>query len=60
MGWMHKICFDCWYKKNPEREPVRFIRYKPEKCCFCGRMTLERIFVRQDPRTVSCKCEDED
>ena len=59
MGWTHRICEECWNKRNPDREPVKvksqYDELKP--CCFCGKETASGIFVRFDPKQLNCKCE---
>jgi hypothetical protein len=62
MTWTHAQCEDCWAKAHPEgRVPVR-IRdtAHPEECCFCGNATTAGIFVRHDPRDLSCTHPEED
>ena len=57
MGWTHAICFDCWDKNNPDKKPVRVMEHEPDKCCFCGRKTIEGIFTRHDPKELKCGCD---
>jgi len=56
-GWTHSICFDCYHKEHGlDKEPCRVRDHEPVKCCFCGRWTIEGIFVRRDPDKMKCKC----
>ena len=57
MSWNHAQCYDCWIKENRIGFPVKVRDHKPEKCCFCGRWTIEGIFVRRDPKKMRC-CHD--
>ena len=69
MGWNHRICGDCWlgdpekfhWDENGDchfRPPVQIKDIEPGVCCFCGNKTKLGIFVRADPKTLNCKCED--
>jgi hypothetical protein len=55
MTWTHNQCDDCWDDAHPEgRVPVRMQDGRQEVCCFCGKPTTAGIYVRHDPRTLSC------
>ena len=53
--WTHTICEACWRKREPGREPVRLKNPTAEPCCFCGAVTRDGIFVRQDPQDLACQ-----
>ena len=56
MGWRHAICDACWWKREPDREPVRVLDCR-ELCCFCGHRETDGIYVMEDPKKVpSCSC----
>lgn len=54
-NWNHSICDDCWYAKNPDRDPVAIIDAEVETCCFCGEEHVSGINIRQDPKTLDCE-----
>ena len=56
-SWSHTICDDCWNVRHPNRQAVkgRFYEVEPELCCFCGRPTTSRIYVRHDPAVLECR-----
>ena len=58
--WNHTQCFDCFQRERPDIEPVRVKDHEPEVCCFCGRMTIDGIFVRRDPGKMTCTHEESD
>lgn len=60
--WTHSKCYDCWSKDEGDRIPVRVMNEElvPKKCCFCGRLTIEGIFTRRDPKDMSCQHEEDD
>lgn len=58
MSWTHQICDDCWRTLRPDKpEPVRLIEpiLVHDLCCFCGRWNGSGIYVRHDPRHLSCR-----
>jgi hypothetical protein len=60
-SWTHSICFDCWVRQcrakgEEPTMPVQVKDHKPEKCCYCSRLTIEGIFVRDDPKKLKCGC----
>ena len=61
MTWTHTQCKDCWNAAHPEgRVAVRVRDAEPEACCFCGKPTTAGIYVRRDPRDLSCAHPEED
>jgi hypothetical protein len=55
MTWTHAQCETCWTAAHPEgRTPVTVRDAKPEPCCFCGTATTAGIYIRHDPRVLSC------
>lgn len=60
MSWTHAICDPCWDERHPYREPVQMIDAPRETCCFCGEPTTGGIYVRHDPRDLSCSHPEED
>jgi hypothetical protein len=60
-SWTHNICYDCWHKEHEADDiPVRVRDCEPKQCCYCGRWTMEGIFVRDDPKMMKCGCQDND
>ena len=52
--WSHAICRLCWDAQTPDREPT-VLRYPHEEtCCFCGAVTQEGIYVRENPARLRC------
>lgn len=58
-SWNHSMCYDCWRRERGLDIPVRVKEHDPEICCFCGRWTIEGIFVRKDPAKMTCGCQKE-
>jgi hypothetical protein len=58
--WTHNCCFDCWNKREPNRQPVCDKTLVPRGialiCCWCGIPTQSGIYVREDP-TVMPNCQ---
>lgn len=58
--WTHALCVACWPDRHPA-EPVpetgRTLRLVP--CCFCGNLTGDGIFEREDPALTLCGGEHE-
>jgi len=54
MEWTHSICDNCWKKRDPDREPVRFLLPPEERCCFCGRLHKSGVYIRHDPKELKC------
>lgn len=54
-NWTHPICQADWDRTHPDREPVRLRREHrdPEICCFCGKPTIDGIYVREDPGVLT-------
>lgn len=57
--WTHAICDECWKKREPDREPHRFVPEARvlEGCCFCLEPTRSGIYVREDPALTKCNPE---
>jgi hypothetical protein len=54
MNWTQPICEDCWERFFPHKgEPVRLIDKEPERCAWCGQVTLSGIYVRAHPDVVT-------
>lgn len=53
--WMHSICLKCWTERNPNRTPIRIVGAEFERCCFCGYIRNDGIYVRMNPDTIRCK-----
>lgn len=57
----HAICGDCWNTEHPDRRaPVTVVDgQKIERCCRCGKPTIDGIFVRGDEseKWSRCSCE---
>lgn len=53
--WSHAICDACWAKKNPNHEPGRLKSAVCEECCYCGNPTIDGIYVRDNPDSLTCK-----
>lgn len=50
------ICKECWYKRHGDRLPVRAMSdTELEKCCFCGKMNDDAIYVRQNAQVLGCQ-----
>ena len=70
--WNHPQCWDCWVRTekvdDPDvqagfaavRAPVRMTGMSEaelnEKCCFCGRLTIEGIYRRMNPADAALQC----
>ena len=59
LSWTHAICAICWYRKHPDKIPVRLKQRETERCCFCLRTTESGIYVRYNPQLLACKGEHE-
>ena len=58
-GWVHCQCYDCWTFEHPDGIPVRIRDSEEDKCCYCGRLTIEGIYVRQNPNSEFLLCREE-
>lgn len=58
MGWTHNICLSCWKKREPNREPYKVNNSGSDRCCFCGQLNHDGIFIRKDPKRLDCHCDD--
>lgn len=54
MTFKHVLCSDCWYARDPKRQPVLVYNAPPGVCCQCGKGTTVPIYIRQDPTTLPC------
>lgn len=52
--WTHTMCDPCWAAQRGEATPVRMLAAPPERCCYCGALTISGIFIREDPTTLRC------
>lgn len=52
MSWTQPVCDDCYDWQRPETPPHRLVEREPERCAWCGKLTLSGIFVRADPASV--------
>lgn len=52
--WNHELCVSCWIEREGHRLPVRLVPAVWERCCFCGTWNNSGIWIRHDPRTLSC------
>jgi hypothetical protein len=60
-GWTHRVCESCYIEELKERgEPLKSpVLIKPEflehwTCCQCDEPTVFGIYMRLDPKTLSC------
>lgn len=55
--WSHSICDLCWNEYNPEREPFRLKNQyrEDERCCFCTNQHRSGIYIRRDPKELTCE-----
>lgn len=56
MKWKRKattqpICLYCWYASET-KVPKCVTDGAPQRCCDCGRVTRDGLFVERDPTTV--------
>lgn len=54
-AWTHVICLPCWNKRHDVREPVQVTNAPEEQCCYCQRMTIDGIYIRENPTIVLCQ-----
>lgn len=53
--WTHNICEKCWFKRDPNRTPLKLTGEDlTDVCCFCGSTNQDGIYVRHDPKTTIC------
>jgi uncharacterized Zn finger protein len=53
-SWTQAICADCWDERHPDRLAVRVLGSPTlETCAYCGHVTKDGIYVRDDPREVA-------
>ena len=48
-SWNALLCEDCWYKREPRRDPVRVVGDTWGQCSMCGNGTPSGIYVRMNP-----------
>ena len=55
--WTHRICAECFAKREPERHPTTILPAMRgrDSCCYCGFKTDAGIYYRSDPATTPCK-----
>ncbi len=51
----HSVCAQCWTERHPDR-PARGGEGNGDdiSCCYCGRLTSDGIYVRDEPMNTSC------
>jgi NADPH-dependent 7-cyano-7-deazaguanine reductase QueF len=54
MEWTHSICDECWEDRNPDRVSHKILNPTVEACCFCGKSHDSGIYIRYDPRQLTC------
>lgn len=59
MNWTHHICLACWQKTEGNRVPHRVLPPVDVKCCICGQVTWDSIYVRRNPKSLICDCKDD-
>ncbi len=52
--WTHSICWDCWRKREGQRQPVHTTNRDWEFCCFCGATHDSGIYTREDQQLLKC------
>lgn len=56
-SWTHNMCGACWDRQHQgNRQPHRVTHSLTEICCYCGAVTNEGIFVRNDPNDPTLHC----
>lgn len=70
--WNHQMCGECWIEREVKSDiaashrvircPVLLLDVPAGVCCFCGQRTRIGLFIRHDPKELSCKhpCEHAD
>lgn len=54
-AWTHPICKLCWSERHPDEEPWPAKFADEERCCYCGTLNFDGIYVRVNPVHVPCK-----
>lgn len=54
-AWTHVICLPCWNARHERRTPMQITDAPEEQCCYCQRMTMDGIYVRENPAKVACQ-----
>jgi hypothetical protein len=52
MTWTQAICAACYAARVPDGDPIVLRDPDPERCCDCGAVTTDGIYLRIDPATV--------
>jgi hypothetical protein len=50
------ICDGCWERFGyglARGEPTRLVDVEPERCAWCGQVTVSGIYLRADPTTLA-------
>lgn len=42
----HNMCATCWKMKNGDRVPIQVLLPNVERCCFCGGIAGDGIYIR--------------
>lgn len=53
--WTHNSCEKCWKKNNPDRQPIKAAEGYKERCCYCGDINTDGIWMRDDPLDLPCE-----
>ena len=54
--WTHSCCEGCWtIRSGDHRTPVKIKEAEVDRCCFCGKVNIDGIYVREDPSKTLCK-----
>lgn len=51
-NWTQPICDGCWIDQHGDRTPIRLREPDPERCAWCGTLTVSGIYVRANPGEV--------
>lgn len=54
-SWTQPICSGCFAVRHPGRAPNTITPEcaEEERCCYCGEMTTDGIYIRIDPLMVA-------
>lgn len=53
--WTHNICARCWRRNNLNKPfQIKMEHRTIETCCFCGQRTKAGIYMRHDPKDLTC------
>ena len=59
LSWTQPCCDDCWDLHNRDRTPITVSVPEPERCAWCGEVTVSGIYVRANPNHVLYPATDE-